>query len=201
MVRAILDGRKTQTRRLAKHFNDPELFCQYVHENAPGEFIGWVSEKAPDLDFSKRMYPKGSGIFCPYGMPGDQLWVREAFGRLQDEDGGGYVYRADLDPDGDSWIKQPWKPSIHMPREASRITLEIKSIRVERIQGISKEDAIDEGVFFNDILDGWQTDNEGRNFHGSDPRISFEGLWSSINGPKSWGENPWVWVIEFEKLK
>jgi hypothetical protein len=93
-----------------------------------------------------------------------------------------------------------WKPSIHMPKAACRIWLRVKSVTIERLQSITQEDAIKEGVFFSDPYEGYVTDSEGRSFHTFLPARSFEHLWCSINGAESWDANPWVWVIEFEKL-
>jgi len=174
MVRAILEGRKTQTRRVVKH----------VETNEP-------------VTSDPRPYNKP----CPYGQPGDRLWVRETWLDLGDgitPDGDmkpcGYLYRSDHDK---NTMKGQWKPSIFMPRAASRITLEITGIRVERLQHISADDAISEGIEKQGLR--W------RDYHGDelgwlDPCQSYRTLWESINGPGSWALNPWVWVIEFRKV-
>lgn len=173
MVRAILAGRKTQTRRIVK----------------PLHMATVDSEQFPIL------------AMCPYGSPGDQLWVREAFIHEPAD----YcweasvsipcrpaftVYRADHEVDTRG---AGWKPSIHMPRWASRITLEITDVRVERLQDISEADAKAEGVSMPDRTptppDFWSYQQE------------FRHLWEQINGPGSWNANPWVWVIEFKKLE
>lgn len=170
MVRAILDGRKTQTRRILKGSTEhkgvynPAYLA--VHQN-----------------------DKGWKQICPYGKPGDQLWVRETFATGNPEHyWGNPIYKATfgaaLKPVCEGFTK--WKPSIHMPRAASRIDLLIKDIRVERLQDISKADCMAEGMSgLQDIHAGWHQ--------------SYAGLWEKINGKNSWDENPWVWVIEFEK--
>jgi hypothetical protein len=128
---------------------------------------------------------------CPFGAVGDQLWVRETFAG---DYGCGFIYAADhpnsdirkgdLD-DGEQTLRR-WTPSIHMPRDASRITLEIVGVRVERLNDISEADAMAEGVT-KGPLDPWQS-------------TAFMRLWESINGPESWAANPWVWVLEFKKV-
>ncbi len=178
MILAILDGRKTQTRRIVKGF--ARTLC------------------APDM-FTQKYVAMPENGFCPYGYAGDTLWVRETF--CQDTSDGKshfWVYKADCPdyPMGSS----TWKPSIHMPRAAARIFLEITALRIEPLQDISREDAIAEGVFDSDAFEGYCTDNDGRNFHASDPRISFCKLWCIIHSPESWDENPFVWVIDFKKI-
>lgn len=193
MVRAILDGRKTQTRRVVKV--PPSTRSVRWVENAElvpsGGYTGWVIECDAPLLLPRQ---------CPYGVPGDRLWVRESFDVPYRQnfpgDRSAVVYRADylrptfLDPCvGDDPSR--WSRSIHMPRWASRITLEVTGVRVERLQGISEEDAMAEGA--PPILvppDG-----------GSEPHVEgFRDLWESINGSGSWDANPWVWVIEFAKV-
>jgi hypothetical protein len=163
MVRAILDGRKTQTRRIVKP--------QPVRENING--IPYFSNGFP-IDYRN----------CPYGQMGDSLWVRETFG----ESGLNRIEYKAYPKDGkDFRAVMRWKPSIHMPRWASRITLEIVNVRVERLNDISEEDCLKEGVTY------WPHEKE---------RIKerFSHLWQSIYGQGSWGQNPWVWVIEFKRV-
>jgi hypothetical protein len=180
MVKAILEGRKTMTRRVAA----------VTDEGCKPGFI------TPTCGFVPRKVAEHA-TYCPYGRPGDHLWVRETWVDLRGmgvtylEDGEpcNIAYAADTKPgsDGDKariayGIK--WKPSIFMPRTASRITLEITNVRVERLQNITEEDAEQEGVASNVAC-----------------LIEFHKLWESINGKKyPWASNPWVWVIEFKRV-
>ena len=179
MINALLDGRKTQTRRVVKA--------------APSAFPSWW-EKFHWATL--RHFKKGALTHCPYGEKGDLLWVRETFCPIDDTEFGEsrwVDYRAtpkysakhpagwDNEPDSPDALK--WKPSIFMPKWASRITLEIKDVRVERLQDISDKDVKSEGVEFGN----WCM-----------ARFEFEQLWQSINGKESWDNNPWVWVIEFK---
>ncbi|WP_186181671.1 hypothetical protein [Burkholderia gladioli] len=175
MVRAILDGRKSQTRRVAKEFDGRD-----------------------NLDAILRRFPNQKG--CPYGEPGDRLWVRETWAQPAPLDPGPTVYRADYPgcvPAGFENIPPAdairWKPSIHMPRALSRITLEITGVRVERLQDISVADALAEGVR---VTYGEPFDAE----HTIADRRRFELVWKEINGAGSWESNPWVWVIEFARI-
>jgi hypothetical protein len=145
---------------------------------------------------------------CPYGKPGDRLWVRETFADLRGTgiehrpDPSGplkrYAFAADHPPgsNGDEARKEfgvKWKPSIHMPRAASRITLEITGVRVERLQDISEADAVSEGATWSFSRSGPRGDLS--------VKAGFVDLWESINGPGSWDANPWVWVVEFKRLE
>ncbi|CNE25336.1 ASCH domain-containing protein [Yersinia enterocolitica] len=178
MVQAILSGRKTQTRRIMG--NQPA-----------GQDLETVHVRHND-DFNFQWYGnlgESSYFPCPLGKPGDQLWVRETWNKH----GGLITYRADHD-----WIEEmrkatvcpaKWVPSLHMPRWASRINLLITGVRVERLKDISEQDALAEGVSANEH---------------SPARYVFGSLWQSIYGadnPKSWQANPWVWVIEFERME
>jgi len=186
MVRAILDGRKTQTRRAVK----PQ----------PASGV----RQSP---FSSSGLEDGHGreLSCPYGKPGDQLWVREATIKVEDHGYEGPVYvesdegRACLEgglaPGIDDCVEvEPYelriRPSIHMPRASSRITLEITGVRVERLQDISEGDSIAEGCTNSLHLPGGRFANE-----------NFAHLWWVINGDGAWETNPWVWVIEFKRIK
>lgn len=179
MVRAILDGRKTQTRRVVK----PQPFSNEEYRfNFPKPLRGGL------LACNYL-----SSHLCPCGQPGDWLWVRETWCH---EFEGGYLYRADdlsglapefVDGDGNPTGRSGWKPSIHMPRAASRITLEITGVRVERLQEISEDDAIAEGVVGHEEI--------------QPASAYYRELWESINGHGSWDANPWVWVVEFRRFK
>ncbi len=199
MIRAILENRKTMTRRIIK----PDLMQCLTPEDEPEVFVGW----------------------CPYGQPRSRLWVRETWGIYTESwtdygwEGDGIadmpipvqlpastmhrkyhvVYKADgyeADPG------EKWRPSIHMPRWASRITLEVTDVRVEKLQDISEEDAIAEGLV------AW-TSNEGKIHYGisrpdvweQDPRLTYKRLWDSINASRgySWQSNPWIWSVSFAR--
>lgn len=196
MVRAILDGRKTQTRRFVRH--------KYPLAGAPRSWQPYDCEDGFGFESEDEF------VKCPYGKPGDRLWVRETFhiDKILADDGSGefcgyetdVYYRAsdEVDPDLDcSFIK--WTPSIHMPRLASRINLEITDIRVERLQDISEEDAKAEGITpfpdkkFQIDCDCW-TDGKYK--------TAFQYFWNEKFGwaPNAWGLNPWVWVISFKRI-
>lgn len=215
MVRAILDGRKTQTRRTIKP--QPMFVSSIYQPFSDGEW--WGAAHNSGIRWQGK---------CPYGAAGDLLWVRETFiiestheyhgehimpddGRpiktiLGDCDCSEFFniphYRAtepephivpyDLEYANDDRTR--WRPSIFMPRWASRLTLEIIDIRVERLQDISEEDAIAEGISYTEDYDGYHVE-DCKYFHGHDPRVSFLALWRDINGCQS--RAPWVWVVEF----
>jgi len=182
MVRALLDGSKTQTRRIVKPWKGAE-----PSNNPVPADLSYL----PDFTCYRST--------CPYGRPGDQLWVREAFHRIHDDETMEFVrygYRADSD-----WNGAVWKPSIHMPRAASRIALEITGVRVERLQDISESDARAEGC----SASGWtpsysNPDNAGID-SGKSATEDYAELWEQINGSGSWNANPWVWVVEFKRVK
>jgi hypothetical protein len=170
MIRAVLAGTKTQTRRVVK-----------------GTALEWLR---PD-GFTPEFVASEENRLCPYGHPGDQLWVRETWRRYGD----GIAYRADFhDKAFADSVHAPWKPSIHMPRAAARIQLEVTDVRVERLQAISAEDARAEGHPRREEI----TDEETHR----DAAVDwYRDLWDSINGPGSWNANPWVWVVEFRRLR
>lgn len=219
MVRATLADIKTNTRRLVKGivedvrrgdwYADRRLvhkptcqlgFCETVDD-------GVLACDGYDLE------PNGAGIRSPYGGPGDRLWVRETWGLFDTEPKDGpekakVFYRA-TDGDRDELRYQLWRPSIHMPRWASRITLEVVSVRVERLQEISEADAIAEGVQQDRGRDvpvamgggvtPWRDYLDTGNWYTSAAR-SFQSLWESISAPGSWAANPWVWRVEFKRV-
>ncbi|UEW68593.1 hypothetical protein [Burkholderia gladioli] len=211
MVRAILDGRKTQTRRVVKH-QPPEDVAPITVARYHPTIIDRHGDEAPgDEVFGAYSEDGVWGCKCPYGEPGDRLWVRETWrgvveinppGKTTELGVARYVpdqeycrrveYQATHERDG-----EPWRPSIHMPRWASRITLEITGVRVERLQDISEQDAIAEGI--ERTSDGFSVDG-GRHFHAARARDSFASLWDSLNEERGlgWEANPWVWVIEFQ---
>ena len=182
MVRAILSGAKTQTRRVMK------VRCHSICENDDGKLWPWSEDVELAEDF---WHP------CPFGQPGDRLWVRETWGALPHMLGGfqreSLRYRADGEYQNEHGAWR-WRPSIHMPRWASRITLEITDVRVERLQDISGMDAKREGVSVPAHIpeDGADLDYARR---------GFRRLWEEIHGGGAWEKNPWVWVIKFKKLE
>jgi hypothetical protein len=207
MVRAILEGHKTQTRRMVKkalmeHFDPPRgegdvkagypWICGYWEENVSAVNV------------------------CPYGQPGDGLWVRETWRASwtnDDEAPSEMDMGTDIRYEADgfetlcgnyAWSKKV-RPSIFMPRWASRILLEVTVVRVERLQDISEDDAMAEGVEYDQ---GWEEEpgwgfrdySTDSDFVFADARHSYRSLWESINGPQSWDANPWVWVVEFKRV-
>lgn len=170
MVRAILDGRKTQTRRPMKvqyDWRNPVVGCSGVAVGLGGS--------GPD-----------GGVKSPLGTIGDRLWVRETW-RMD-----AYNIAAEHRASTSALMEHiaPWKPSIHMPRWASRISFEITAVRVERVQDITEEDAKKEGCDWS----YWTWPNSTR-----PGQTSFSALWQSIYG--TWDANPWVWVYEFRRIK
>lgn len=197
MVRAILDGRKTQTRRIMK------ADCMEVAEMDDGSLWPWREngETCEDYWYS-----------CPFGVVGDLLWVRETWQAIHDycdENGnvderryprsipkqrGNYWHPVYAESWGNECREDrqfPWRPAIHMPRWASRITLEIVSIRVERLNDISEADAKAEGISpaVGGVENGWEH------------RFNFRELWMTIYGEDNWQINPWVWVVEFKRVE
>lgn len=204
MVRAILSGRKTQTRRALKEFQVPEL-CAEADSEVPGKYYATV-QKHPRWGFCASGETEAECLAelvkyggCPFGKPGDRLWVRET---LANDGDGDWCYEAKLSGITDyvqSDAPDDWRsrnahrgtiPSIHMPRWACRIHLEIQSVRVERLQEISEEDAKAEGVRPLTesplCLDRYL--------------VGFKHLWQVVYGDDQWMQNPWVWVIEFKPL-
>lgn len=206
MVRALLAGTKTQTRRVVK----PQPIAD--DRFSGGHYI--ASKKTEGAQFSVEA--PYIGLACPYGQPGDRLWVRENFAPTMLD--GVYQYAAT-----GGLVGTKWKPSIHMPRAACRILLEITAVRVERLKDISEADARAEGITFTDYGRkcghtgaGWvdvgdcpapATAHPQRPGWGVEPAnheqcmhsapAAYASLWEQINGAGSWNANPWVWVVEF----
>lgn len=214
MVRAILEGRKAVTRRAMKCQPDADASITVESYNVAVTNRRGYQEAGPEI-FGAWWSDGESGCKCPYGKPGDRLWVRETFIDLRgtgvehrpDPDGPlqRYAYAADCRPGSHSDEARKdfglkYKPSIHMPRAACRILLEITDVRVERLQDISEDQAKAEGVrLYTDhaeLGDWWHV--EGIETYSADPRKSFELLWSSVGG--DWQANPWVWVVEFKRV-
>lgn len=182
-VCAILEGRKTQTRRLIKP-QPPAL----GEKQRPHKFAFTTDDEGVNLYVHSQSAGAGNWIVrYPFGQPGERLWVRETglWANLGFESH--VAYRANGEPDN-SWSRPvKWRPSIYMPRWASRITLEVTGVRVERLVEISEADAIAEGV-----------EIEVRENGALEP---FRRLWDSINVKRApWASNPYVWVIEFKRI-
>ena len=221
MVRSILEGRKTQTRRIVR----PQPYFAPMREH--WQWDGAHGHASWSGDRPQAAALLGLREHCPYGRPGDRLWVRETWApahpdyhteaeglRLGDRpvhpDGRWCWYRAtdgevESGDDEDNLVR--WRPSIHMPRWASRITLEVTGVRVERLQEISDEDARAEGIkpvrlpmagaFGTTVYAAeWPAPVSG-----DTARAAFRALWESINGAESWDANPWVWVVEFRRVE
>lgn len=213
MVRAILDGRKTQTRRIMKI--QPEhsgLGLRRVIDSKNGSDDGkyfWSLSDACGLKIRSKSFT------CPFGSVGDRIWVREAF-RVHSRatDVATLVYKAS---ERNSWTEQThrvpvsvcnkpatpekWTPSLHMPRWASRILLEITDVRVERLNAISEEDARAEGIIDGGCLNCGEPEPCGCTNPEPDATDAFAYLWQSIYGQENWNANPWVWVIEFRRVE
>lgn len=189
MVRAILDGRKTQTRRVMN--NQP---CTLTGET--------ISVQQDDFNFrwAGDLHNDTSGWFsCPLGKVGDRLYVRETFktGVCTEST---IAYKATHKPSDleEGWYEEiKWTPSIHMPRRYSRITLEITDVRVERLNDISQSDAIAEGAPpSHPTIDAISRECGFPDFS----RSWFGQTWWHIYGKENWQDNPWVWVIEFKRV-
>jgi hypothetical protein len=187
MVQAILEGRKTQTRRKFK--------CKWRHDIEDGKAY---------IEDEDGLWPE---VISPYGDPGDLLWVRETFcidSRGAHEDDPGYYYKADMPTyeDGQEIWPDSWKTSIYMPKAAARLWLQITDVKVERLQDISVDDSISEGIEIDQqtpigplYKDYFQ--KKWKDVY-ANPQNSFKSLWRNINGENSWDANPWVWVIKFK---
>jgi hypothetical protein len=216
MVRAILDGTKTQTRRIVKISDHSlQLGCS-----------GWRKDVGHTAFADFGPLDNTVRVLSPYGWIGDRLWVRETWNHAErtgydaaPQDGRPGFDESDPDAYnfGPCWFRATddrlleggWKPSIFMPRAASRITLEINNefaTRVERLQDISEADAMAEGSkIAAPLAGGWwfpeSFETEGAKAYGASYKYGYQSLWESINGPGSWDANPWVWVVEFRKLE
>lgn len=207
MVRAILSGQKTQTRRVVNpqpkngwQIETPPVFGRITSPHSKRGKFGVFIRRGVGTDF-----PEIDLIPCPYGQPGDRLWVRETWAKNEGS-AGGFCYRADHSGacayEAHDLAKglvthkvSKWKPSIHMPRAASRITLEITGVRVEKLKDIAEEDARAEGCkaacpTMDESYAPIYTYREG-----------YAQLWESINGAGSWEANPWVWTIDFRRIQ
>lgn len=224
MVQALLADTKTETRRTIKP--QPDENGVTFMKNAP---LDWEAHYKEEWKPWKWDTEQGETIakHCPYGQPGDWLWVRESFvsgfkmddGCFAYDDEGNHIekiwYKADGDLHnwwtGDSDFPSeniPWKPSIHMPKAAARLWLEVLEIKVERLQDISEADAMAEGIEWQiKYPEDYPTLRYYRDYMFKNrfaagmlfgPKQSFKSLWQSINGPESWNANPWLWVVKFK---
>jgi len=210
MVRAILEGRKTQTRRICKwpitsnglgySREVGDILCQNDFL-PPSAMLMRVTRGHQSYTVSNHEQWETE---CPYGKPGDKLWVRETWACADDfEDMPKhceYFYRAAGEVRG----VDRWRPSIFMPRDVSRIMLEITDVRVQRLQDISEEDARAEGIRVLPLQDendpsAWWESAPGEN-QGRSARASFAKLWDSINGSGAWDANPFCWAISFRRV-
>lgn len=191
MVRAILSGQKTVTRRfvpawqLPSKTRDDERWIS-IAQRHPRWGFGVFGDTEEEC---MGNYSPEYRICCPFGAPRERLWVRETYG----DAGCRLTYRADLD-DGAHCMVKKWTPSIHMPRRACRILLDITSARVERLQDISEESAIAEGVT-HESVEAYRRTGVDR-----PAGFAFRDLWQSVYGEESWTANPWVWVVEFKRV-
>ncbi|HGD7226620.1 TPA: hypothetical protein ACI6K0_003440 [Klebsiella pneumoniae] len=234
MVRAILDGRKTQTRRIMKvQPESNQLGLLLITDSTKRSDIGkyhWAESNATGNHVRSKLFS------CPFGAVGDRIWVRETWAILGNEDGccidweeklckadersAARIYRASCEqrpgnyglwsiPDDADWkphtkdyqYEGAWRPSIHMPRWASRILLEITDVRVERLNAISEEDARAEGIIDGGCLNCGEPEPCGCANPEPDATDAFAYLWQSIYGQDNWNANPWVWVIEFKRVE
>ena len=192
LVHAILEGKKTQTRRLVAMPRKRDSFVMLDHGKGFWPYQSDDGESEVCSDGCEHRYSS------PFGMPGDRLYVRETWQHANFplgpySDGTPVFYRADYldDPHGPDGEKSPegkyrnWSPAIHMPKAAARIWLEVTGVRVERLQAITEADAKAEGCGSHPVgaARGW-----------------FHDLWDEINGPESWDANPWVWVVSFVRI-
>jgi hypothetical protein len=204
IVRAILAGTKTQTRRFL-HAAEGTWWGHAGYELRPQDDGSWgwyVRDTGEDVSFAKD-------VRCPYGVPGDRLWVRETW--QENTPPSGWIYRAD---DVAGHIDSGWRPSIHMPRKACRLVLEVESVRVQRLQDISEEDVFAEGGVAKESLppdpdnfhppgsygyvSGLHPFPEGRIY--VTPQEAFAERWDSINAKRApWDGNPFVWAITFRR--
>lgn len=223
MVRALLDGRKTQTRRIVKP--QPPAWATWVnarqhlnHESqwVPSHLFAWSEEQTPGEPLKKlRRWPNKNGdeysIPCPYGAPGDRLWVKEKWAYFGGDE---YLYQQERSAVGYAasltHLESPpggkWRSTLFMPRWASRITLEVTRVRVERLQDISEEDARAEGVqpFFEEFscFSRDQRLTSGELAADAEHRASFAVLWDEINADRAtWKSNPWVWAVDFKRVQ
>ena len=189
LVRATLEGRKTQTRRPVIPQPDDDIVD--VKYDAIADL--WLGNTPEDNDLG---YTSSWAERCPLGKAGDRLWVRETWTAAMHEPKGpdDCLYRADDNRGVEDLAEAKWTPSIHMPRWACRLVLPLASVRVERVQDITEDDARAEGLRRTE--NGWTDGATG--YDVTSARAAFQELWASIYGEASWDANPWVWVAEWD---
>ncbi|HBT4772714.1 TPA: hypothetical protein MB352_003958 [Klebsiella variicola subsp. variicola] len=208
MVRAILDGRKTQTRRIMKPQPEP---CPRGGHWWPSNVFKTMLHVEEEMQNGKGGWGGLVGDACPFGDVGDRIWVRETWAEAGASAPDLKLYRANYPEHVPSIYENVppaeeirWTPSIHMPRTASRIQLEITDVRVERLNAISEEDAEAEGIDMEALYDSQDCYDciADHNMTGR-PTVTgaFKYLWESIYGEEGWKSNPWVWVIEFKRVE
>ncbi|WP_332102292.1 hypothetical protein [Klebsiella variicola] len=217
MVRALLSGRKTQTRRIMKvQPESNQLGLLLITDSTKHSDIGkyhWAESNATGNHVRSKLFS------CPFGAVGDRIWVRETwssdFANYYPNDRVWYAadnnrqldievvdgVRGIYSPESDVHVPFRWQPSIHMPRWASRILLEITDVRVERLNAISEEDARAEGIIDGGCLNCGEPEPCGCANPEPDATDAFAYLWQSIYGQENWNANPWVWVIEFKRVE
>lgn len=205
MIDALRAGRKTQARRVIKQSYNGCFTDGGPHPCPIDPLYVTAAEwqaQHPNAAYADRwMFAcstlETTWLKCPYGMPGDRLWVKESFVRLDPTHPDGlWRYKADV-----LHANYPFTSPLFMPRAASRILLEVVRVQVERVQQISEADAVAEGIYWAGSYDGYVADSDGRCYHGSSAVRSYEKLWVSINGPGSLDSDPWVWVVEFKVIE
>lgn len=189
MVRAILAGQKTVTRRVVTP--QPPPGCDRVTSMPLSTETSWHNDATREKFPQPKKRDGDVWMRCPYGMPGDTLWVRETWAPGYPGTADPYLYRATYE----GGLEHVWTPSIHMPRWASRITLRMESVRVERLHAIDEADAILEGVDAVSVADVPRNAVFSR-------RDDFVQLWEKINGKRApWKSNPWVWRVAFDVVE
>lgn len=222
MVRAIVAGRKTVTRREIKPRMRSADSQFELHQQPDGSWRPLHTFDESCMDAQGTEHP----ITCPYGQVGDRLWVREAWAQINVAQAPGESWVVYRECDNRTDYGGPWKPSIHMRRRDSRILLQVTDVRVERLQDISDDQAKAEGMVYTDFgmqeRPGKASIDGSKNFHPLKPqqapgwhagdathpdqcldraRWAFANLWEKINGENSWDANPWVWVVEFKRVE
>lgn len=216
MVRAVIQGYKTQTRRIVKRVPESPKAIYDFDENSCSAFMN--EHFQVKFDWKTVFHGKtftDPGFYThtpPLGKVGDMIYIRETFRELVDCSTGelhSYSYYADMPEKFHKKHPHKWKPSIHMPRKAARIFLEITNVRIERLNDISKGDAIAEGIermknnpceISISPFDTWYRNYGQEGFSPMKSTECFKMLWESLSGPGSWDLNPWVWVYDFKRV-